>query len=397
MNLLGLTKTQFGGVSMSFTIKEQDQAIDKIIHEMIQVVANSKQEIFEISEETRNQQDALLEELNDIKEEVLTIISDGEKLERKLKKARVKLLEVSKNFEQYSEEEVREVYNYTHNIQTDLIIIREKETTLIKRRDELEQRIKTLGRSIERTESLMSKINVVLQYLNEDFKTISGEIESAREKQQFGLQIIEAQEAERRRLSREIHDGPAQMLANVLIRSDIVDKTIKQKGIDEGIKEIKEMKEIVRNALFEVRRIIYDLRPMALDDLGLIPTLRKYLTTIEDYHQVKVEFIKMGKEERYSQKFETAVFRLVQESTQNSVKHSGASLIRVIYEATNGLVNIIIEDNGKGFDKEEIKDKSFGLLGMRERIEMLEGEFNIDSEIGKGTKIKISLPSIYTE
>src|SRR5690625_4020224 len=233
--LLGITKSPYGGVSMSFTMKEQEKAIDKIIRDMVQVVASSKQEIFEISEDTRNQQQLLQEELVEIKDDVLFIINEGEKLERKLKQARKKLLEVSKNFNQYTEEEVRKVYNYTNSIQTELSVIREKETTLIKRRDELELRIKTLGRSIERTESLMSKINVVLQYLNEDFKNISEEIESAKEKQQFGLQIIEAQEAERKRLSREIHDGPAQMLANVLIRSDIVDKTIKQKGIDEGI------------------------------------------------------------------------------------------------------------------------------------------------------------------
>ncbi|MGM8215135.1 sensor histidine kinase [Bacillaceae bacterium W0354] len=379
------------------SIQDRDKALDKIIKEMVSVVSNSKQEIFEIGEESRKQQNLLGNELKEIKDEVKEIFDESELLERNLKKARVRLLEVSKNFNQFSEEEVRKIYNHTHQIQTQLIIIRQKETTLIKRRDELEQRIKALSRSIERTENLMSKINVVLQYLNEDFKNINEALESAKEKHAFGLQIIEAQEEERRKLSREIHDGPAQMLANVLIRSDIVDKTFRQRGIEAGIREIKEMKEMVRGALFEVRRVIYDLRPMALDDLGLIPTLRKYLTTVEEYHHIKIEFYARGKEERYSQKFETAVFRLIQEATQNAVKHSNASLIRVLFEATSQQLNIIIDDNGKGFNKEEIKDKSFGLLGMRERIQMLEGDFKIDSEIGKGTKVIMSLPCIYLE
>lgn len=381
-----------GGNSMS-KYKDSDKALDKIIQEMITVVSNSKQEIFEIGEESRKQQMLLEKELEDIKKEVIELFDESEMLERKLKKARFRLIEVSKNFDNYSEAEVREVYNYTHEIQTQLIVLRQKETTLIKRRDELEQRIRTLSRSIDRTENLMSKINVVLNYLNEDFKDINEKLELANEKHAFGLKIIEAQEEERRRLSREIHDGPAQMLANVLIRSDIVDKTIRQRGIDAGMKEIKDMKENVRNALFEVRRIIYDLRPMALDDLGLIPTLRRYLTTVEEYHNTKIDFHIRGKETRYSEKFETAVFRLIQEAVQNAVKHSGASLIKVYLEATGERLNILVEDNGIGFNKEEKKDKSFGLLGMRERIQMLEGELDINSEIGKGTKIKISLPS----
>src|SRR5690606_21450195 len=166
--------------------------------------------IFEIGEESRKQQMLLEKELEDIKKEVIELFDESEMLERKLKKARFRLIEVSKNFDNYSEAEVREVYNYTHEIQTQLIVLRQKETTLIKRRDELEQRIRTLSRSIDRTENLMSKINVVLNYLNEDFKDINEKLELANEKHAFGLKIIEAQEEERRRLSREIHDGPAQ-------------------------------------------------------------------------------------------------------------------------------------------------------------------------------------------
>ncbi|GEL78723.1 sensor histidine kinase [Tenuibacillus multivorans] len=375
--------------------KDSDKALDQIIEEMTSVVANSKQEVFEIGEEARKQQSALDDEVQEIKVEVKKIISESDQLDRKLKASRVRLSEVSKNFEQYSEEEVRKIYNSTHELQTQLAVHRQKEVALIKRRDELEKRIKALANSVERAEKLMSKINVILTYLQEDFKDVNEALESAKEKHAFGLQIIEAQEEERRKLSREIHDGPAQMLANVLIRSDIVDKTIKQRGVDEAIKEIKEMKEMVRSALYEVRRIIYDLRPMALDDLGLVPTLRKYLSTTEDYHDMKIDFVAKGKEMRYGQKFEAAVFRLVQEAVQNAVKHSQAKLIRVLFEATNYQLNIHIVDDGIGFDKNEKKDQSFGLIGMRERIEMLDGDLKVDTELGNGTKVKISLPNVY--
>lgn len=94
-------------------------------------------------------------------------------------------------------------------------------------------------------------------------------------KQDFGIRIIAAQEEERKRLSREIHDGPAQMLANVLMRTDLIERTYREKGIEYALAEIADLKKTVRNALSEVRRIIYDLRPMALDDLGIVPTLKK--------------------------------------------------------------------------------------------------------------------------
>ena len=99
----------------------------------------------------------------------------------------------------------------------------------------------------------------------------------------FAIRIIEAQEEERKRLSRDIHDGPAQILANVLLRSGLIEKVYAEQGADLAFKELNGLKETVRDALSEVRRIIYDLRPMALDDLGLIPTLKKYLLSTEEF------------------------------------------------------------------------------------------------------------------
>ncbi len=378
-------------------VKDNEKALDSVIEEMINVVTNSKREVFEIGEESRKQQEALNKEVKEIKREVENIISESDELERRLKASRARLSEVSKNFELYSEEEVRKVYNSTHELQTQLVVQRQKEVALIKRRDELEQRIKALATNVDRAEKLMSKINVILTYLQEDFKGVNEALETAKQKHEFGLRIIEAQEEERRNLSREIHDGPAQMLANVLIRSDIVDKTMKQRGMDEALKEIKEMKEMARNALYEVRRIIYDLRPMALDDLGLVPTLRKYLSTIEEYHELKINFEFKGKEMRYGHKFEAAVFRMIQEAVQNAVKHAQAKLIRVQFEASQDQLNIRVIDDGIGFDQEEKRNQSFGLIGMRERIEMLDGKLEVESELGHGTKVKISLPNVYDE
>ncbi|MET3683003.1 two-component system sensor histidine kinase DegS [Alkalibacillus flavidus] len=372
--------------------QDQDQALNKIIDEMVNVVSNSKQEIFNLSENARKEQEALTEEVKDIKQQVDEMITDNDRLEHKLKLARQRLSDVSKNFSQYSEKQVQEAYNNTYELHTKLTVQRQQEEGLIKRRDELEQRIRGLEESIQRTENLMSKINVMLNYLTEDFQEVNEAVTQANAKYNFGLKIIDAQEEERRKLSREIHDGPAQMLANVMIRSDIVTKTIRERGINEATKEIKDVKELVRNALYEVRKIIYDLRPMALDDLGLVPTLRKYLVTVEDYHEIKVDFKAKESDKRYNSKFEAAVFRLVQESVQNAIKHAETSLIEVKFEETRNQVNIQVIDHGKGFDVETEQDSSFGLTGMRERVEMLDGEIELKSKKGEGTKVMMKLP-----
>ncbi|MEN1967330.1 histidine kinase [Lentibacillus sp. N15] len=373
-------------------LKTSEKALDTVIDEMIDVVENSKDEIFNISEAARNDYEELQKQLEVTKEKVIKHIDDGDKLQQKVRFSRQRLSEVSKYFDRYSETEIREVYERTHKMQTELAMLRQEEKVLRERRDDLQRRLISLDQTIERAEGLAGKISVILTYLNDDFKQVNEMIEEAKEKQEFGLKIIEAQEEERRKISREIHDGPAQMLANILLRSELVDRTFREGSVENALKEIKSVRGMIRSSLYEVRRIIYDLRPMALDDLGLVPTLKKYLSTIEDYHTVKTEFISIGSEKRLHQKYEIAIFRLVQEAVQNAIKHAEATLIKVKMEINKQCLTVAIKDNGKGFDATVKKDKSFGLIGMRERLEMLEGTMKINSVIGDGTTILINLP-----
>ncbi|MGP4105586.1 sensor histidine kinase [Virgibacillus sp. L01] len=372
--------------------KMEEKALDYVIDDMIDVVQNSKDEIFNISEEARGEYENLLRELKETKEKVIEHINDGDALEQKVKYSRQRLSEVSKYFDRHSESEIREVYENTHMMQTKLAMLRQEEKGLRDRRDDLERRLLTLDQTIERAEGLASKISVILTYLNDDFKHVNEMIEEAKEKQEFGLKIIEAQEDERRKISREIHDGPAQMLANILLRSELVDRTFREGTVDDALKEIKSVRKMIRSSLYEVRRIIYDLRPMALDDLGLIPTIKKYVATIADYNDTEIEFSTMGLEKRLNQKYEIAFFRLVQESIQNAIKHAEATLIKVNLDVGPKDLVMVINDNGKGFDPALKRDKSFGLIGMRERVEMLNGKLTINSTIGEGTEIRIKVP-----
>ncbi|CAM4129998.1 sensor histidine kinase [Lederbergia lenta] len=369
------------------------KALDYIVDQMITTVDRSKDEIFRIGEQCRNDHDAIVAELKDMKEQVKQVIEESDALEVKTRLARLRLSEVSKHFRDFSEEQVREVYETAHELHTRLLVNRQTEKQLRLRRDDLERQLLVLQETIERAGTLVSQVTIVSNYLVSDIKEIGEVLEDAKMKQDFGLRIIEAQEEERRRLSREIHDGPAQLLANVLIRSDLAERVHKEQGPEQSLIEIRSLKEMIRTALYEVRRIIYDLRPMALDDLGLIPTLQKYLATIEEYNKKTViRFIHLGKDTRLASKYEVALFRLIQESVQNALKHAEADEIKVTIEIREDNVHVIIKDDGIGFNIEDRKSNSFGIMGMKERVVILEGEINIDSSPGFGTSVVIKIP-----
>ncbi len=387
--MIGIVKRENRGIEMK---PSDHKNLDQVIDEMVEVVEHSKDEIYEITEESRREYKTLSEQLEEIRLKVKQLITDSEQLEKKERLARNRLAQVSENFNIYSEEEIREVYEKTHALQTELKMKRERELSLRHRRDYIERRLKSLEQMIERGTSLVSKVSIISTYLTDDFKQIGDLIEDANQKQSFGLKIIEAQEEERRRISREIHDGPAQMLANILLRADLVDRTFRERSREEAMTEIKSMRTMVRSSLYEVRRIIYDLRPMALDDLGLIPTIRKYLANMEDYNQITIVLSEQGRFEGLASKYEVALFRMIQESVQNAVKHASPTLIQVNIYVDKTDVSVSVRDDGVGFDVNQKKDKSFGLIGMRERVEMLDGDLELNSTIGKGTSIYIKIP-----
>ncbi|MCM3019720.1 histidine kinase [Priestia megaterium] len=376
--------------------KLTSKALDEIFEKIIGTVGDSKNEVYRLSEDARQEYQQIKEELEVLKGKVLETIEQGDKLETQARLARKRLSNVSRHFQIYSEPEVKDAYEKAHELQTKLLMNQQSEYQLRNRRDELERRLLTLEETIKRADHLVGQISVVLNYLTSDLKQVGEIVEDAIQKEYFGFRIIEAQEEERKRLSREIHDGPAQMLANVMMRSELIDRIYRERSAKEAMEEIRDLRKMVRSALYEVRRIIYDLRPMALDDLGLIPTLRKYLDTIEDYNEGKprITFISIGQEKRTASKLEVALFRLVQEAVTNALKHADATEIQVKIEFNNEHAILLVKDDGCGFDQEEKKENSFGLIGMKERVDLLDGTISVHSKINQGTLVMIKVPII---
>jgi two-component system, NarL family, sensor histidine kinase DegS len=369
--------------------KFDSKLLDQILNKMIETVGSSMDEIFQISEQSLTEFENISDDLKEVKQTVVKLKNDGDKIEAHIQVVERRLSEST----QFSEVEVREAKHRAVELQKELSRIRQQEKKLRNRREDLEKRLFGVEETINRADELISQVSVVKTYLTSDLMEMGQALEDAQLKQDFGLKIIEAQEEERKRLSREIHDGPAQMLANVMMRSDLIEKIYRERSAEEALEEIKSLKKMVRTALYEVRRIIYDLRPMALDDLGLIPTLRKYLQTTEEYHNSsKINFINLGQDRRLLTKYEVSLFRLIQESVQNALKHAEAMEIEVKVDINKDSIFVSVKDNGKGFDISEVKYQSFGIIGMKERVELLDGEITFDSKVGIGTSVSFRIP-----
>jgi two-component system sensor histidine kinase DegS len=372
-------------------------SIEKVINKAKEVIVGSQYQIFEISENARAEKAALEKEMRQIMEEIDSTIDRVDQLESDFRRARIQLSEVSRDFHRYTEEDIRSAYEKATLIQMDLMIFREKELNLRARRDDLQQRIRQIQKTIERAEAVSSQMNVVIEYLSGNDSQFTRMIESVKHRQLLGLKIILAQEEERKRISREIHDGPAQSLANLVLRTEIVERMLNNGQLEQAKIEVGDLRRQVRMGLEEVRKIIYNLRPMSLDDLGLIPILRKFTQDFEEKQNIRTRFEVLGIETRLPAPVEVAVYRLVQEAFSNVLKHANATYVSLEVTFQPKVLKIVIQDNGDGFDQQKVEEKiaegnHFGLVGMRERVELLEGSFHIDSAPGRGTKLTLKIP-----
>ncbi|NLP07310.1 MAG: sensor histidine kinase [Clostridiaceae bacterium] len=371
--------------------------LDKIIKRTIRVINESKSEIYEIAESSRRECKRLEDELEELKEQVKQLISEIEVLEVALKDSKRRLMLINKNFSLHTQEELKEAYEKADNLRVELAVKREMERFLIKRRNELEIRIKDTLKTVQRADKLITQVGAALGYLTGDLQEISLQLEGLQHKQLLGLKIIKAQEEERQRVARDIHDGPAQMLSNVVLKAEICERLI-DVDLDQARSELQNLKKIVRDSLQDVRKIIYNLRPMSLDDLGLIPTLQRYILTFQEESGISVSFITKGSEPELKSVISLTVFRIVQEALSNVAKHARANNAVMQLEFLEKNLKLYVYDDGIGFDTAKLNDRNeditsgFGLVSMRERVELLGGDMRISSEPGKGTRLNIIIP-----
>lgn len=374
-----------------YDIKDLDQIIKKTIN----AIEKGKEQIYDIAETARNEYARVSKELTEIKKEVREIVAEVDAQQRQEKMARVHLMNVSKNFRKYSEADIKDAYKQAQDAQIKLITLREKERNLRFRRDHLEITLRRLQATMEKAENLISQVGIVLDFLGSDLKDLSLKINDMHQKQQLSMRIIRAQEDERKRVAREIHDGPAQSMANIVMRAEFCLKLL-EKQPEKVKEELVELQKLVRQSLQDVRKIIFDLRPMVLDDLGLVPAIKRYLADFEEQYGINTNFLFFGQSTRLVLSLEVALFRIIQESLNNVRKHAAANQVVIKMEMLPNKINLHIKDDGCGFVLEEILNnrerEGYGLIGIQERVQLLDGKIRINTAPGKGTELNISVP-----
>lgn len=214
---------------------------------------------------------------------------------------------------------------------------------------------------------------------------------------QYGevIRVIETEETARQALVKKMHDGPASSLSNFILQAEICEKLF-DSDPDRARTELGTLKTAAASTFGKVKDFIFDLRPMMLDDLGVVPTLRSWTSSIEGKSGADISLTVTGTEQRLKSHIEVTIFRSVQELVNNAMTHGQSTQIKIFLDITSALIKCVVEDNGNGFTVEEsmfARDSNVaGLKTMRERLAMLDGSLDINSSMGQGTRVEFEVP-----
>ena len=384
------------------TVSATDKSLHQILRDTISTIENSKSQIYEIYDTARNEVETTKQTLKEIRLQTDQTIRAVDQLEQLEQKGKQELVRVSGNFANYSEESIRNCYESVKNIQIQLGVAREKEYQLRSQRDKYEIRLVRMQKTLQGAERLAMRIGSVLGYLSSQISDAVAQMAMATKNEFIGVQIIKAQEEERYRVSREIHDGPAQDMANLIYQASITERLI-DVDLDEAKQSIQELKQQVRSCLKDIRQIIFDMRPMSLDDLGFVAALQQLLLKLKDRGILEASLQIDGQEREVPKHVGVVLFRILQEALNNVSRHCGTSKARVRLLFTEAAFSAIVVDDGQGFDMEQAEKERaegeghFGMVGMKERASIIGAELSIVSSKGKGTRVHLRLPFKNTE
>ncbi len=376
---------------------ENIKKINEIVSGTVETIGNSRKELLDIVGHTRNEYEDIKKELEEVREKIREVVKEVDFLEVEERKSRHNLSKVSKDFKFHTENDIREAYEIANDLRTRLALKREEENILTEKREKLEVRLKESFAVLKKAENITKQVSVATGYLKGNLDNILVSADDLCKKQYLGIKIIEAQEEERYRLARDIHDGPAQSLASIVIKAELSEKLIEKEPL-KAKEELKSLKMVGKDTLKEVRKVIYDLRPMSLDDLGLRATIERHVYNFKEGTGIDVELKVIGKIDNLDSAIEIAVFRIIQEGLSNVYKHSKASKVNLVIENSTEKISVTISDNGIGFDTtkrmetEGITTGGYGIASMEERVGLLGGEMTIRSFPGSGTRISLYIP-----
>lgn len=372
-----------------------NENVKEIINEVINEINIGKSKMFKITDKMNDDLQRKRLELDEIRESLEIILDEVDELRILDKAMRLKLVEESKKDIGNNENNLKKVYEEALDIRVKFITRQKEEKDLIIKRDILERTLKDYLLNIDEAESAVNQINIALGYLEGRLlNTIDLEKEDSKVTNE--IRLLESQEYERRRIAREIHDGPAQYIANAMMRVDFC-KVVIKKDLDQGLKELEDLKSNIKKALQEVRGIIYDLRPLSLEERSINEAIKEMIHNISIENNIIINSFIEEAVLKIDNIIQISIYRIIQEILNNIKKHSKAKVVDIKLNYLEGYILIFIQDDGIGFDVKNTISKNkennnYGLIGIFERVKLLGGRLEIKSSEGLGTTYKIKLP-----
>ncbi len=371
-----------------------EKQLQDILHSMVAGIEGSKSQLFDVYEAARREVESSRKTLDEVRRQTKEVIDEVDTLAAEEQSQKQKLVHVSAN---YSEEQIRTAYEAVKEVQMRLGAARDRERQLRTLRNHLEAQMLHLQTTLQGAERLAMRISSMLNFLSSSLSDVVSQMEAASKNKFLSAAIIRAQEEERLRVSREIHDGPAQGIANVMLEASICERLL-DVDKEEARLSLQTLRRHLKECLSDVRQIIFDLRPMALDDLGLVAAVAQLVHQMHDRGLLTVTMTMEGLEVPLEAHVKAALFRIVQEALNNVVHHADVkrATLRVLY--TDVAASFLIEDKGVGFDAEAVMDPSksgedhFGVLGMKERAMIIGAQFVVSSKPGQGTRVHVRFP-----
>lgn len=343
----------------------------------------------QIVEEVNEEYQTLQKELQEIEMLIRQSSSEVEKLAQRNTQLTNKLQAMEANIDTLPRQDIKEIYNGAREAQMRLFMMRSQVEKLQSRQENLQRYAETLEKVLEVSDTLVSSAA--------SRPAVKAPKNGSEGAEGSGIiRIINAQESERQSLANQLHDGPAQSLTNLILQAEICERLF-DSDPGRARTELSELKQAVTNTFQKVREFIFDLRPMMLDDLGLNPTLKK---SIEDYEQksgISCDLSISGKDSRLPSHTEVTIFRVIQSLLKNVRNHAQATHVQISLDVTDERASVVVEDDGTGFNVDDAlgtasASKAMGLRTMKEQVEMLGGDIDIDSAPGRGTHVEFWVP-----
>jgi two-component system sensor histidine kinase DegS len=325
-------------------------------------------------------------ELSEIENLIRQTSSEVEKLQQRELTVSNRLRDLEVNIDKYNKGDIKNFYTSAQEVQMRLLSMR----------GQLEQ-LSFRQQMIKARQSQLFELTQVLEPLIGAGARAEAAPRAADIGDEMIANIIQAQEKERLRISLQMHDGPAQSMSNLVLRAEICQRLI-ERDTEMARSELGALKSAINGTLQETRRFIFDLRPMTLDDLGLVPTLRRYIQQFSEKNKLEVNLMTQNADARLPSHYEVAIFRFIQEALNNVAKHANATTARVMLDYTPGGIHVSVDDDGSGFPVREVLSedsgrRNMGIATIRQQVEMLlKGEFGIESTVGRGTRVAAVIP-----